>query len=187
MKLDITKIPGYKADMSAEEQLKLVAAHEIDLSGYVKKDVADKYASEAAEYKKKFTATLGESERKDADTAEKFKEMETELNMLRRERAISKYTADYIGLGFDKKLADETAVAFADGKMDTVFANLAKHQESMQAKLKSELLQSTPKPGEGASGNGGGIDFAAKAQEALEHGDNIASAYYTRLAQQQTT
>ena len=61
MKLDITKIPGYKADMSAEEQLKLVAAHEIDLSGYVKKDVADKYASEAAEYKKKFTATLGEA------------------------------------------------------------------------------------------------------------------------------
>ena len=62
MKLDIAKIPGYKDGMSAEEQLKLIQGHEIDMSGYVKKDVADKYASEAAEYKKKYTSTLTDSE-----------------------------------------------------------------------------------------------------------------------------
>lgn len=182
MKLDITKIPGYSAEMSAEEQLKLIREHEIDMSGYVKKDVADKYASEAADYKKKYNATLGENERKEADAAERLQSMETELNTLRRERAISKYTADYIGLGFEKKLAGETAVAFADGKMDTVFANLAKHQDAMKASIKSELMQDTPKPGAGVAGSSG-IDYAAKAREAIENGDNVAGAYYTRLAQ----
>lgn len=183
MKLDITKIPGYKDDMTPEEQLKLISGHEIDLSGYVKKDVADRYASEAADYKKKYNATLSEQERKTSEDAERLKSMETELNNLRRERAISKYTADYIGLGFDKELADATAKAFADGKTDVVFANLAKHQETMQAKLKAELMHDTPNPGAGSSGNGG-IDYEAKAQEALANGDNAASVYYMRLAQQ---
>lgn len=183
MKLDITKIPGYKEDMTPEEQLKLISTHEIDLSGYVKKDVADRYASEAADYKKKYNATLGETERKSAEDAERLKTMEAEINNLRRERAISKYTTDYIGLGFDKDLADATAKALADGKTDVVFTNLAKHQEAMQAKLKAELMQETPKPGAGDTGNGG-IDYEAKAREALEQGDNAASVYYTRLAQQ---
>lgn len=183
MKLDITKIPGYKEEMTPEEQLKLIREHDIDLSGYVKKEVADRYASEAADYKKKYNATLGEQERKSAEDADRMKAMEDELNSLRRERAISKYTADYIGLGFEKELADATAKAFADGKTDVVFQNLAKHQESMQAKLKAELMQDTPKPDGGAAKNGG-IDYAAKAQEALERGDTAASVYYTRLAQQ---
>ena len=183
MKLDITKITGYKEGMSAEDQLKLVLDHDIDMSGYVKKDVADKYASEAADFKKKYTATLSESERKDTEAADRLKEMETELSSLKREKAISKFTADYIGLGFDKKLADETAVAYVDGKTDVVFANLDKHQKAMEAKLKGELLQNTPKPS--ASAANGGVDYAAKAKEALDSGDYTTGAYYTRLAQQQ--
>lgn len=111
MKLDITKIPGYKEEMTPEEQLKLIREHDIDLSGYVKKDVADRYASEAADYKKKYNATLGEQERKSAEDADRMKAMEDELNSLRRERAISKYTADYIGLGFEKELAERVACA----------------------------------------------------------------------------
>lgn len=111
MKLDITKIPGYKEEMTPEEQLKLIREHDIDLSGYVKKDVADRYASEAADYKKKYNATLGEQERKSAEDADRMKAMEDELNSLRRERAISKYTADYIGLGFEKELAGRVACA----------------------------------------------------------------------------
>lgn len=186
MKLDITKIPGYKDGMSAEEQLKLIQGYEIDMSGYVKKDVADKYASEAAEYKKKYTSTLTDSEQKATETAEKFNEMETELNALRRERSISKYTAKYVGLGFDEKLADETATAFADGKMDVVFTNFAKHQEAVKANVKAELLRETPRPGAGTPGSTG-IDYAKMAQDAATRGDNVASVYYTRLSQQQET
>ncbi len=183
MKLDITKITGYKEGMTAEEQLKLVLNHDIDMSGYVKKDVADKYASEAADFKKKYTATLSESERKDTEAADRFKEMETELASLKREKTISKYTADYIALGFDKKLADETAAALADGKNDVVFENMAKHQKNLESKLKGELLQNTPKPGASAASTGG-VDYAAQAKAALDKGDYTAGAYYTRLAQQ---
>ena len=33
MKIDVTKIPGYKEGMTAEEQLKLITEYEIDMSG----------------------------------------------------------------------------------------------------------------------------------------------------------
>ena len=181
MKIDITKIPGYNEGMTAEEQLKLIEGYEVDLSGYTRKDVADKYASEAAEWKKKYNATLSEQERKDNDAAEKVVSMEKELNELRMERTVSKYTADYISLGFDKDLASQTAKALAEGNTDVVFSNMAKHQETVKSNMKKELLMNTPKPGAGKPY--GGIDYQKMAQEAFVRGDNSAGAYYTRLAQ----
>ena len=54
MKIDFSSIEGYE-NMTAEEKLAALEAMDIpepDYSGWVKKDVADKYASEAAGYKK---------------------------------------------------------------------------------------------------------------------------------------
>ena len=50
MKIDITKLDGYREDMTAEEKVALYEAYEYepDYTGYVKKDVFDKKASEAA-------------------------------------------------------------------------------------------------------------------------------------------
>ena len=184
MKIDVTKIPGYKDGMTAEEQLQLIAGYEIDMSGYTRKDVADKYASEAADWKKKYNATLSENERKENEDSEKFSSMEKELAELRRERTVSKYTADYIALGFDKELASETAEALADGKTDVVFANMNKHQSTLKANMKKELLMDTPTPGAGKSN--GGPDYEKMAQEAFARGESSAGAYYTRLAQTNT-
>ena len=111
MKFDITKVPGYAAEMSAEDKLKLIEGFEIDLSGYVLKSVSDKNASEAAEYKKKYNATLTEQERREAELAEINKQRDAELAQLKRERAIDQQTAKYISLGFDAELATATAIA----------------------------------------------------------------------------
>ena len=127
MKFDITKVPGYAAEMSAEDKLKLIEGFEIDLSGYVLKSVSDKNASEAAEYKKKYNATLTEQERREAELAEINKQRDAELAQLKRERAIDQQTAKYISLGFDAELATATAIASVEGNTDTVFANIAKH------------------------------------------------------------
>ena len=188
MKFDITKIPGYAADMSAEDKLKLLDSYEIDLSGYVTKATADKLSSEAAEYKRKYNATLSEQERKDAEADERNKQRDQELADLKRELAIDRQKAKYLSLGFDAELAAATAVAAVSGDTDTVFTNMAKHQQDREAKIKAELLKSTPTPstGEGtpATTNQKYQEMAAKA---FEDGDFSAGAYYTRLSQQNNT
>ena len=56
MKIDLTKIEGYREDMTAEEKLALLDKYEApgaDYTGYIKKDTFDKTASELAEAKRK--------------------------------------------------------------------------------------------------------------------------------------
>ena len=64
MKLDLTKIEGYE-NMTPEEKLKALEGYDVpdpDYSGYVKKDMYDKTASELAEKKKQLQAKLTEDE-----------------------------------------------------------------------------------------------------------------------------
>ena len=59
-KIDVTQIEGY-AEMSAEDKLKALEGFDIpdpDYSGYVKKDVFDKTASELAGVKKQLKDKL---------------------------------------------------------------------------------------------------------------------------------
>lgn len=184
MKFDITKIPGYAAELSAEEKLKLIEGFEIDMSGYVSKATADKYATEAADYKKKYNATLSEQERKEAELAEQNRQRDAELAQLKRDRAIDQQTAKYLSLGFDAELAKDTAVASVDGNTDAVFANMTKHQQDREAKLRAELLKSTPTPPSGDAPNLGNQQYEKMAAEAYARGDFSSGAYYTRLSQQ---
>lgn len=186
MKIDITKIPGYEPNMPAEDVLKLISGYEIDLSGYVPKATADKYASEAADFRKKYNATLSEQERKEAEIAEQNKQRDKELADLRRERAIDKQTAKYLALGFDAELAAETAEASVDGNTDVVFANMSKHQQDREAKLKADLLKTTPTPASGDAPITTSQQYEQKAAEAFASGDYSAGAYYTRLSQTKT-
>lgn len=182
MKIDITKLSGYRSDMSAEEKLALYEGYDIDLSGMVKKEQLDKAASEAAEWKRKYNATLSESEQKAAAEAERFSDMEKKLAAMQRRETIGKHVAEYVALGFDRALAAETAEAMADGKMDVVFANMAKHQAARDGNLRAEILKSTPTP---PAGNGmSGADYRKMAEEAYSRSDYSAAAYYTRLDQQ---
>ena len=65
-KVDVTKIEGYDK-MTPEEKIKALEAYETedpDMSGYVKKEVFDKTASELAAKKKELTEKLTEDEQK---------------------------------------------------------------------------------------------------------------------------
>lgn len=183
MKIDITRAEGYRKDMTPEEKLKLYESYDVDLSGFVKKDVADRLSSEAAEWKRKYNATLGEQERKAAEEAERYASMEKELTTLRRAQTIDRHTAEYVSLGFSRELAAQTAEAMADGRMDAVFANFAAHQSERDAQLKAELLKTTPTPPPGQPG--AGPDYAKMAETAFANGDYAGGTYYTRLSQQQ--
>lgn len=149
MKLDTSRIENYD-NMSAEEKLAALESYEFDTKGYVKKDLFDKTASELAALKKEYKGKLSEEEQKQAERDEQFAAMQNELNVLKEEKQLSEMTARYLSLGYDEKLAEDTAKAMVKGDVAKVFANQKTHQDSIAQKVKTDILKDTPKPGAGS-------------------------------------
>lgn len=174
-KFDTTSIDGFDA-MTADEKVNALLEAEIpeaiDLSAYVKKSVFDAKASEAATLSKRLKEVLpaeraAEEARKQAEeeVRQKVSELETSNAELRKTLTVAEYKNNYISQGMDAALAEETAKALADGNMVKVFANQAKHQSALEAKIKAELMNSDPKPGGGNHGVDGdpeGIEQARR-------------------------
>ena len=155
-KIDVSKIEGYES-MSAEEKLAALEALELpdpDYSGYVKKDVADKYASEAASFKKQLREKMTEDEAAKAKAAEDLAAAMEELEHYRVKDAISEYTTQFMGLGYDEALGRATATALQKGDMSVMFKNHAKFVADREKALKAELLKSTPTPPAGDGDKG---------------------------------
>lgn len=155
-KIDFSKIENYE-NMTAEEKLAALEALELpdpDYSGWVKKDVADKYASEAAGYKKQLRERMSEDEAAKEKAAEDMAAVMAELESLRADKAVSEYTAQFMGIGYSEELAKSTAVALQKGDTTTMFKNHSKFVVEREKALKSELLKTTPTPpaGEGTKG-----------------------------------
>lgn len=147
-KIDVTQIEGY-AEMSAEDKLKALEGFDIpdpDYSGYVKKDVFDKTASELAGVKKQLKDKMTDDEAAKQKEQEEREELQSKYDKLLRESEISKHKAKLLGLDYDEKLADETAEAMADGDMEKVFANQKKHLDSVEKRVRADALKDTPKP-----------------------------------------
>ena len=147
-KIDVTQIEGY-AEMSAEDKLQALEGFDIpdpDYSGYVKKDVFDKTASELAGVKKQLKDKMTDDEAAKQKEQEEREELQSKYDKLLRESEISKHKAKLLGLGYDEKLADETAEAMADGDMEKVFANQKKHLDSVEKRVRADALKDTPKP-----------------------------------------
>lgn len=147
-KIDVTKIEGYE-DMTPEQKLAALEAFEIedpDYSGYVKKDVFDKTASELAAKKKELNEKLSEDEKTKQKEQEEREELQSKYEKLLHESEVSKFKAKLLGMGYDEKLADETAEAMASGDTDKVFANQKKHLDNVEKKVRAEALKDTPKP-----------------------------------------
>lgn len=147
-KIDISKIEGYDK-MSAEDKVKALESYEYadtDYTGYVKKDVFDKTASELAQKKKELKEKMSEDEQKAQEDKEAREKLQADYESLLRENKISKYKVNYLSMGYDSKLADEMAVAMADGDVDKLFKNQVKQNEILEKKIKAEILADTPKP-----------------------------------------
>lgn len=147
-KIDVSKIEGY-AEMSAEDKLKALEAYDVpdpDMSGFVSKEQFDKTSSELAAKKKELRDKLTDDEAAKQKEQEERESMQKELDALRRESVVSKNKARLVSLGYEEALADETAEAMADGKIEKVFANQKKHLEAFEKKVRAEALKNTPKP-----------------------------------------
>lgn len=139
--------------------------------------------SEAAEYKKKIRESQTEEEAKAAAQKEEYEKMLQENTELKRSMSISDKKAKLIALGYEEKIAGETATAMVDGDMEKVIANQGLFLEAQTKLIKENQMRKTPRPAaDGSDGDGkSGIDFDAKISEAQASGNFAEAAYYTRL------
>ena len=172
--IDTSTIEGF-ADMTAEQKVEALLGIEIpekvDLTQFVPKSTADKWASELAEAKKREKAHMTEDEVEKAEREAKWAEMEEKVQRLEREKTESTYKAKYLAMpGFTEELAEETAKAMAAGDMDKVFANQQKANEAREKSLRAEILKGTPHP------NGAGGDDDNKTPANVELAANLGKA-----------
>lgn len=152
-KIDISKIEGYET-MTVEEKLAALEAYEPDMSGFVKKELLEKANSEAAGYKKQLRERMTEDEAAKAKAAEDMASVMAELEKYRAKDAINEYTVQFLGIGYDEKLAKSTAEALHKGDMATMFKNHAVFVAEHEKAMKAELLKSTPTPPAGDGDKG---------------------------------
>ena len=172
MNIDTASIEGY-ADMTPEQKVEALEKFEYDdnaaeLERF--KNANSKLSSENADWKRKYNDLASDEDRKKAEAEEANKKILEELEGLRRDKTIANYTSQYLGMGYSKELAEDTAKAMADGDMDKVFANGVKHREALEKEIKEKLMNGTPKPS-GAGGNGDD-----KADSAVEKAKELAKA-----------
>jgi len=155
-KIDTSKIDGY-ADMTPDEKIAAFESFEYEdnsseLERY--KNLTSKANSEAAEFKRKYTALLSEDERKKNAESEELTALRTKVEEMEKEKLIAGHKTQYLAMGYDESLAGATAKALAEGDTAKVFANQKKFLETHDKNFKAELLKSTPKPpaGEGSEG-----------------------------------
>ena len=153
MKIDTNLIPNF--DELPEEAKAAILGMEFadtpDMSQFVAKAVFDKKASEVAELNKQLKSKMTQEEQAAAKQAEAMAAMQAELESLRADKTISEYTAQFLSLGYDEKLAKSTAEALHKGDMAVVFKNQAAFVAEREKSMKADLLKSTPVP---PAGNG---------------------------------
>lgn len=174
-KIDTSKIVGY-ASMTPEQ--KLAALEQLELEepsydGYVKKELYDKTASDLSKLKKDYNQKLTADELKAKEDAEKQEKLQSDYDALLKKVTISENKAKFLSLGYDEKLAEETAIALAENDFTKVFANQAKHQAALDKKIREEVLNDTPKP-DGGSGKKITVEDILKIADPIERQSAIA-------------
>lgn len=156
VKVDTSKINGFDAlDENAKKALAglEVEVPEPDYTGYVKKEVFDKKASEAADLSKQLKSKMTESELAEAENAKQLLDMKTELANLKKEKTISTYKAEYLGIGYDEQSAIDSATALAEGDVNKVFAIQKAFIENTKKDATAKALNAQPEltPGKPAT------------------------------------
>lgn len=150
------------------------------------KAALSKANSEAADYKKQLRGKQSADEAAAAEQKATMDKLTQENADLKRSISLSEKKAKLVGMGYDEKLATETATAMVDGDMDKVMANQTKYLEAREKAIMAKKMQSTPRPAAGSE-QLSDMDYRKKAEQAQANGSYAAAAYYTRLAAQDIT
>jgi hypothetical protein len=148
---------AYTDNMSLEDIEKALEGIELPTDNSAEidrlKNALSKSNSEAADYKKQLREKMSADELKAKEDAEKQEKLQKDYDELLRKVSISENKAKFLALGYDDALATEAAEAMANGELDKVFAAQKKNLESVEKKIRSDILKDTPKP-EGGNASG---------------------------------
>lgn len=190
--MDLMALLGedYKEDMTFADITEALANKELVeksvLSDYVPKATADKYATEAAGYKKQLREKQTEDERRAAEEAAKQETIMQELETLRHQSAVSDFKTKFLELKYAPELAASTAEALAKGEYDIVLKNQAVHVEAQIKAVKAEAMANMQMPPAGITSDAAAISEYTKLRDtAITNGDMSNAAYYTRRIQEE--
>ena len=147
------------------------------------RDAVSKANSEAAKYRRQLTAKQSDAKAAEINQKEEYEKLVQENTELKKSISISERKAELIGIGYEEKLANETATAMVDGNLDVVIANQKKYLDEQKKVIKDEHMKNTPRPKEG-SVQAVSTEYAKMSADAQASGNISAMAYYTRLASQ---
>lgn len=173
-KIDITKITGYEA-MTAEEKIAALEGFDVefDTTGWVKKSVYDKTASDLADLKK--TAGAQTTAAKTAD--EKIKDLEKKL-------AVNDLEKKFIAAGYSEEDANKAATAYYDNDPATVVALQTQQLEKARKAAAAETMKKTPPPNNGVNVTTNSADYNKQIEQAQANGDfALAASLMTQMYQ----
>lgn len=135
-----SKVDEKPTTQSIEDQVQNLMVENAKL-----KRAFDKTASEAADYKKKYNATLSEQERMTQEKAEEQARRDERLAELEREVSIHRFTESYLDLGYDKDSAIKAATAQVDNDVETLFKLQKKVIDEKVLAKEQELIKDIPR------------------------------------------
>ena len=139
-KAETSKVDEKPTTQTIEEQLQALMVENAKM-----KRAFDKASSEAADYKKKYNATLSEQEKASMEKAEEQARRDERLAELERENSIHKFTESFLDLGYDKASAIEAATAQVDGDVDALFKLQKKIIDEKVLAKEQELIKDMPR------------------------------------------
>ena len=108
-------------------------------------------SADASSWKKKFNdaddalkAKMSEQERAEKERAEANAAMQTELETLRKERNIANFKAQFVSIGFDETLSQETAEAMNSGDTAKVFDGIRKFIATHDKQMAEKAIMNNP-------------------------------------------
>ena len=176
---------AYKEGMTEEEISKaLETANGSNESEMIRlKNALNKANSEAADYKKKLRDKQSDEEAAKQAKDEEYNKILQENTDLKRSISVSEKKAKLLAMGYDEKLAGETAIAMVDGDMDKVMTNQSIYLEAQKKEIKVDHLKNTPRPNQNGAENGE-LNYEKMISEAQTENNLVGVAYYTRLKAQ---
>lgn len=155
-KIDTSKIEGYDS-MSAEDKLKALEEYEYEDNADElenQKKLLSKANGEAAEWKKKFNALSKDGDKEKKTLEEKYNELSTEVETLKKEKKQSEYVAALVSQGFSEDNAKDAAAALIEGDMVKYFECSKNHNEGLEKDIEARLLKNTQRPPAGDADKG---------------------------------
>lgn len=169
---------AYKEGMTLEDVVEALKDVElpVDNSEEIQKLKAslNNASSEAAKYKKELKNRMTDQELKDQDAANKLEELQEKYDALFKETQLAKNKAEFIALGYDEKLAEDSAKAMLEGDNARLFANQKKFNSEVEKRVKADLIQQTPPPTVGSGTKSMTIEEISKIKDPIERQDAIA-------------